>query len=69
MENDKGRILLANAVNEIQNLRRSNEKMSLRLKMFDDMMLVLNTRVERGGMCESPDVCWEITKYLEPQKP
>lgn len=57
--------LLHRAVLEINSLRRSNELMSAKLEMFDNVMSALHGQPaanRRGGM--SPDLVWEIEKHL-----
>lgn len=60
--------LLVEAVAEIKTLRRQNELMSARLNVFDSMMAVLHTSVERGSQCMSPDLVWKIERYLSKPK-
>jgi hypothetical protein len=57
--------LLKQAVSEIRMLRSQNQLMSARLEMFDSLMLVLHTDVARRGQGMSPDLTWEIEKFLE----
>ena len=57
--------LLKEAVNEIRSLRSQNQLMSARLDMFDSMMAVLHTDVARKSQGMSPDLVWEIEKFLE----
>ena len=57
--------LLSQSIGEIKSLRRSNELMSARLQMFDDMMSVLHGQAgfrDRGGM--SPDVVFDLEAAL-----
>ena len=56
--------LLKQATNEIKNLRWQNELMQARLGVFDNMMALLNTRVERGGKAMSPDLVYHIEKFI-----
>lgn len=60
--------LLESAVFEIKNLRRQNQIMSARLTMFDNMMLVLNTKAPQQLEGCSPDLVFEIEKHLTAQK-
>lgn len=57
--------LLRQAVSEIRILRNQNQLMSARLDMFDSIMSVLHTDVARKGQGMSPDLTWEIEKFLE----
>lgn len=58
--------LLQRAASEIRSLRRSNELMSAKLEMFDNVMSALHGQpaTNRSGAM-APDVVWEIEKYLE----
>lgn len=61
--------LLKSAIEEIRSLRIQNRQMSLRLQMFDDMMLVLRSNPNYGasqGMGE--DIVWKIERFIESQK-
>lgn len=55
--------LLHEANNEIKNLRQHNREQAIRLKMFDDMMLVFNTKPKEMGVGHSPDLCHEIMRF------
>lgn len=57
--------LLQQAVSEIRILRNHNQLMSARLEMFDSLMTVLHTDVARKGQGMSPDLTWEIEKFIE----
>lgn len=57
--------LLQEAAQEIKNLRSQNQLMSARLEMFDNMMAVLHTDVARKSQGMSPDLVWEIEKFIE----
>ncbi len=59
--------MLRSAVNEIKDLRRRNELMSARLDVFDSMMAVLHTPIATKSQGMSPDLCWEIERYLDKQ--
>lgn len=60
--------LLQQATNEIKSLRKQNELMAARLEMFDTMMRLFHTNPNYGsGGMMSPDVVYEIDKYLESQ--
>lgn len=59
--------MLREAANEIKNLRRHNELMSARLEVFDSMMAVLHTPIATKSQGVSPDLVWEIEKYLDKQ--
>lgn len=61
--------LLEKASAEIKSLRRSNELMGARLEVFDTMMRLFHTTPNFGGSgIMSPDVVYEVEKYLESQK-
>lgn len=57
--------LLKEAVVEIRTLRNQNQLMSARLDMFDSVMAVLHTEIARKSQGMSPDLVWEIEKFLE----
>jgi hypothetical protein len=59
--------LLQDAVREITFLRKENEIMRTRLDMFDSMMLVLTASVTHQSIGMSPDIVWEIEKFIESQ--
>lgn len=59
--------LLKDATFEIQRLRRENELHRARLDMFDSVMTVLNTEPKRQGYGMSPDVVFEINKFIDAQ--
>lgn len=64
MEKTREQQMLASAVNEIKGLRRRNELMAARLETFDKCMLMLHTQLPHQGQGMSPDLVWEIEKYL-----
>jgi hypothetical protein len=59
--------MLREAATEIKTLRRQNEIMSARLDVFDSMMAVLHTPIATKSQGMSPDLVWEIEKYLDKQ--
>lgn len=59
--------MLREAANEIKTLRRQNELMSARLDVFDSMMAVLHTPIAKKSQGMSPDLVWQIEKYLDKQ--
>jgi hypothetical protein len=59
--------MLREAAMEIKNLRRQNELMAARLDVFDSMMAVLHTPIAMKSQGMSPDLVWEIEKYLDKQ--
>lgn len=61
--------LLQRSAMEIKTLRSQNQLMSARLEMFDKMMVLLHTEPNYPGMGASPDVVWEIQKYIDAQQP
>lgn len=56
--------LLDDAVTEIKRLRQQNELMQVRLDMFDNIMTLLHTDVARRGEGHSPDLLYDIEKFL-----
>ncbi len=56
--------LLSNAKFEIMQLRKKNEILGVKVGVFEDMMLLLKTQpnYERVGM--SPDLVWELEKFV-----
>lgn len=60
--------LLKNAMSEIKSLRRQNEIKSARLDMFDSVMSLLNSRIETRPQGMSPDLVWEIEKFVNSQE-
>ncbi len=60
--------LLKNAAMEIKILRRQNELKSARLDMFDSVMKLLHTKPAMESQGMSPDLVWEIEKFIESQK-
>lgn len=59
--------LLANAAEEIRSLRRENELMRARLEMFDAINCILHTQAASRSQGMSPDLVWEIEKFIEAQ--
>ena len=59
--------MLREAANEIRSLRRQNELMSARLEVFDSMMAVLHTPIATKSQGMSPDLVWQIEKFLDKQ--
>lgn len=61
--------LLERALSEINSLRRQNELMRARLDMFDNVMSALHGQParENNGLM-SPDIAYEINKYLQSKK-
>ncbi len=57
--------LLNQAVFEIKSLRRQNELMKARLDMFDTVNKMLNTSVPQQGSMMSPDLCYQIERFVE----
>lgn len=60
--------LLADAAKEIENLRRENREMSLRLEMFDNIMALLNTDIARKGYGMGEDLVYKINKQIEQRR-
>lgn len=56
--------LLTEANEEIKSLRHRNERMALRLNMFDDVLKLLHTKPASHQEGMSPNVSYEIEKYL-----
>lgn len=61
--------LLNEANVEIKRLRQRNYLMQARLEMFDNMMQLLNTRPPDNTVGMSPDLTYEIDKFIESKKP
>jgi len=57
--------LLQQASNEIKHLRSKNELMKARLDMFDSVMSILHTEVAQKNQGMSPDLVFEIDKFIE----
>lgn len=57
--------LLQIASNEIKQLRNQNNIMRTRLDMFDNCMLLLTANIQSNQQGVSPDITWEIDKYIE----
>lgn len=61
--------LLECASREIKSLRKENELMKARLEMFDTLMRVFHTSPNYGGGgLMSPDIVYEIDKFVESSK-
>jgi hypothetical protein len=67
MESEETR-LLKEAMFEITLLRRTNEIQSARLDMFDSMTQLLHTTPAHNGKAMSPDLVWEIQKFIDSKK-
>lgn len=66
---DEQQTLLQYALNEINSLREQNKIMSARLEVFDTMMRLFHTTPNYGGNgLMSPDIAWQIGKYLDSLK-
>lgn len=59
--------LLQEAANEIKALRMQNKLMAVRLEMFDNCMMLFNSRPIESGRGMSPDIVWEIEKRVVEQ--
>jgi len=56
---------LEDCVREIQSLRRINEVMAARLRMFDEMMCLLHSNpASPNSVAMSPDVAWIATDLV-----
>ena len=60
--------LLNEANGEIKRLRQRNYLMQARLEMFDNIMQLLNTRPPDNSVGMSPDLTYEIDKFIESKK-
>lgn len=60
--------LIIDASFEIKRLRKENEIMRARLNMFDDMMILLNTKPFTENQCLSEDIGSQLEKYIEEKK-
>lgn len=56
--------MLQQAATEIKSLRRQNELMAARLEVFDKCMLLLHTPPAYPSQGMSPDLVWQIEKYV-----
>ncbi len=63
--NNNARRFLQRASSEIKELRRENEIMRARLDMFDSMNLIFHTRPNQENRGMSPDLVYEIEKFIE----
>jgi hypothetical protein len=61
--------MLQHAIGEIKTLRASNQLMSARLEVYDQMMRLFHTQPNYGshGMMH-PDIVYEIDNYLSTKK-
>lgn len=64
---EKEKQLLINAVHEIRRLRNDNLLMAARLEMFDAINAILHTKPAERSQGVSPDLVWEIEKFIESQ--
>jgi hypothetical protein len=53
------------AIEEIKVLRKENERMAYRLKMFDDLMLLFRSGPNSAGMCLGEDVIFQLEKEIK----
>jgi len=60
--------MLQEAANEIKSLRKKNELMATRLEVFDKCMLLFHTTPAYPLQVMSPDLLFQIEKYLAGQK-
>ena len=60
--------LLQEALNTIQNLRRENEILIAKVSTFESMMLLFQTPPAYLNLGMSPDVTYEIKKFIELNK-
>jgi len=63
-------IMLKDAMNKIFILQRDNERMKIRLEMFDDLKMVLTAQVNNGAERRvmsgaEEDIGWRIMQYLK----
>ena len=61
----KEKQLLEQSAIEIAKLRNQNNFMSARLNMFDNIMTLLSTNINNGGMERKPDILGDIQQYLK----
>lgn len=61
--------LLQSSIVEIYKLRKENQLMSARLQMFDNMKLLFTSRADYGVSGHSPDITFEIQRYLDQHGP
>lgn len=60
--------LLQRAKDEINGLRHRNEIMRARLDMFDSIMTIFRTEPQRNSQGMSPDIAFEIEKFIQADK-
>lgn len=66
--NKQEQSLLTEAAHEITSLRQVNQRMNLRLQMFDDCMLLLKAQLPSTGMGMGEDVVYKIEKAIAASK-
>jgi hypothetical protein len=59
--------MLRQAVHEIRNLRRANEVLSAQVAVVETFRAAILGAPRGGGM--SPDIAWEMERYLERDQP
>ena len=64
----KEQVLLTDAAAEIKMLRRQNEILGAKVEMIDFFAMVLHTKPAERTECASPDVVWQIERYLSEVK-
>jgi hypothetical protein len=67
LDEEQLRIMEA-AVREIDQLRESNKLMGARLRMFDEVMLLIRMQGPQMGTACQPDIAGEIRYHLEQQE-
>lgn len=63
--NQETKQLLTDAANEIRDLRRQNERLSIRVNAIDDMLQLLNSTPPKSSQGFSEDIAWKIDKHLK----
>lgn len=58
------KFLLTQAATEITQLRQTNNILSAKVQMFDDMMLLFKARPPEYGMGSKPDVVYNLNKAV-----
>lgn len=61
-------VLLKSAVGEIEGLRNENKFMAARLQVFDSMMMIFHASPNYNNTAMSPNLVWEINKFIESNK-
>jgi hypothetical protein len=61
--------LLAEAIDEIRDLRRRNELLSAKVEMIDLFAMVLHTTPAHRSQGASVDIAWKLQKAIDEDQP